>query len=165
MAPVALAATVFDGVGHKGEVVMRRRWHLRLSKLKTGSCSFGGRKNFTGQTVLLPSHILCKMQKQTNSQGSRMETMDAAGHGLYCHLWAARAHSNQRRALIGSWVTPPMTGVIEIKRGGDKNITINHGCGDSDCGGSCNSNGKSDGSGGGGSGGGRGDDSDERQRR
>ncbi len=30
--------------------------------------------------------------------------------------------------MIGSWVTPPTTGVIEIERGGDENITINHGC-------------------------------------
>jgi hypothetical protein len=60
------------------------------------------------------------MQKQKNSQGSRMETMGAAGHGLYRHLWAARARSNQRRALIGSWVTPPTTRAIEIKRGGDE---------------------------------------------
>jgi len=55
-----------------------------------GSCYFGGRKNFTGQTALLPSHILCKMQKQKNSQGSCMETMGATGHVLYHHLWAAR---------------------------------------------------------------------------
>ena len=41
---------------------------------------------------------------------------------------AARASSIQRRALIGSWVTLPTTGAIEIERGGDENITINHGC-------------------------------------
>jgi len=41
----------------------------------------------------------------------------------------------------GSWVTPPTTGVIKIERGGDKNITINHGCGGGDCGGSSNSGG------------------------
>jgi hypothetical protein len=95
-------------------------------------------------------------------QVSRMETMGAAGHGLYCHLWADRARSNRRRALIGSWVTPPMTVAIKIEQGGDKNITINHGCGGGNCGGSCNSDGNSDGDGGGG--GGRGDDSDERRR-
>jgi hypothetical protein len=95
-------------------------------------------------------------------QVSRMETMGAAGHGLYRHLWADRARSNRRRALIGSWVTPPMTVAIKIEQGGDKNITINHGCGGGDCGGSCNSDGNSDGDGGGG--GGRGDDSDERRR-
>ena len=46
---------------------------------------------------------------------------------------------------------PPKTGVIKIKRGGDKNITINHGCGGSDCGGSSNSgdDGGDDGGGGG----------------
>ena len=48
---------------------------------------------------------------------------------------AARTCSNQWSALIGSWVTLPMTGVIEIERGGDENITINHGCGGGDCGG------------------------------
>ena len=51
--------------------------------------------------------------------------MGAAGHGLYRHLWAVRTRYNQRRALIGSWMTPPtMTGAIEIERGGDENITI-----------------------------------------
>ena len=40
---------------------------------------------------------------------------------------AARASSIRRHALIGSWVTPPTTGAIEIERGGDENITINHG--------------------------------------
>jgi hypothetical protein len=40
----------------------------------------------------------------------------------------ARACSNRRRALIGSLVTPPTTGAIEIERGGDENTTINHGC-------------------------------------
>ena len=49
------------------------------------------------------------------------------------------------RVLIGSWVTPPTTGAIEIERGVDKNITINHGCGGGHCGGSCNSDGNSDG--------------------
>ncbi len=63
--------------------------------------------------------------------------------------------------------------------GGDKNITINHGCGGGDCGGSGNSDGNSDGNGGGGGsdggdgggresyggvGGGRVDDSDERRQ-
>jgi hypothetical protein len=63
-----------------------------------------------------------------------MGTMGAGGHGLYCHLWAVRARSNRRRALIGLWVTPSTTGSIEIERGGDKNIAIKHGCGDGDCG-------------------------------
>jgi len=57
---------------------------------------------------------------------------------------AARACSNRRRALIGSWVTPPTTGVIEIERGGDEYITINHGCGGDDCGG-CSNSGSDDG--------------------
>ena len=62
---------------------------------------------------------------------------------------AARACSNRRRALIGSWVTPPTTGVIEIERGGDENITINHGCGGGDCCGGSNSGGHDGGDGGG----------------
>ena len=37
---------------------------------------------------------------------------------------AACACFNRRRALIGSWVMPPTTGVIEIKKGNGKNITI-----------------------------------------
>jgi hypothetical protein len=66
---------------------------------------------------------------------------------------AACACSNRRRALIGSWVTPPTTGVIEIERGGDENITINHGCGGGNCGGGSNSG--SDDGGDGGDGGGK----------
>jgi hypothetical protein len=34
-----------------------------------------------------------------------------------------------------------MTGIIEIERGGDENITINHDCGGGDCGGGSNSGG------------------------
>ena len=66
---------------------------------------------------------------------------------------AACACSNRRRALIGSWVTPPTTGVIGIERGGDENITINHGCDGGNCGGGSNSGGN------GGNGGGRESDS------
>jgi len=36
---------------------------------------------------------------------------------------------------------PPTTGAIEIERGGDENITINHGCGGGNCGGGGNSGG------------------------
>ena len=56
-----------------------------------------------------------------------METMGAAGDGLYRRLWAARARSNQRRALTGSWATPPTTGFIHIERGGEPYGTIDHG--------------------------------------
>jgi len=74
---------------------------------------------------------------------------------------AAQACSNQWRALIGSWVTPPTTGVIEIERGGDENITINHSCGGGNCGGGSNSGGDDGGDDGGdggvGGGGGGGD--------
>jgi len=49
--------------------------------------------------------------------------------------------------LIGSWETPPATGAIEIERGGDENITINHGCSDGDCGGGGNSGGDDGGDG------------------
>ena len=86
------------------------------------------------QTCQVPRHS-CSYLK-----GSRMETMDATGHGLYRHLWAVCTCSNQRRTLIWSWVMPPTTGAIEIERGGGKNITINHGCGGGDCGGGGNSN-------------------------
>ena len=65
---------------------------------------------------------------------------------------AAHACFNQRRALIGSWVTPPTTSAIEIERGGDENISINHGWGGGNCGGSGNSDGNGDGGGGGGGG-------------
>ncbi len=89
-----------------------------------------------------------------------MKTQGTAGHGLYRHLWASRACSNQRRALIGSWVTPPTPGTIKIEQGGDENITINHGCGGRDCGGSGNSDGNSDGDSDGDSGGGGGSGGD-----
>ena len=79
--------------------------------------------------------------------------MGATGHGLYHHLWAARNHFNQQHALIGSWVTPPMTDAIKIEQGSEENVTINHCCGGGDCGGSGNSDGNSDGIGGGGGGG------------
>jgi len=89
-----------------------------------------------------------------------METMmmgDSDGRGCQ-RLF----QSNQRRVLMGSWVMPPTTGTIKIKRGGDKNITINRSGGDNDGedgGDSFNGGGReSDGS----IGGGRGDDSDER---
>ena len=53
-------------------------------------------------------------------------------------------------------MTPPTTGIIEIERGGDENITINHGCGGGDCDGSSSSGGGDGGDGGdGGNGGGR----------
>jgi hypothetical protein len=56
-----------------------------------------------------------------------MGTMGAVGDGLYRRLWAVHAHSNQWRALTGSWVTPPMTGFIQIERGGEPYSTIDHG--------------------------------------
>ena len=46
--------------------------------------------------------------------------MGAAGHGLFCHLWAVRTCSNRRCALIGLWVTLSTTGSIKIKRGDEK---------------------------------------------
>ena len=75
--------------------------------------------------------------------------MGATGHCLYRRLWPSGAGSNLWRALIGSWVMPTSNGSIEIERGGEKNITINHGCGGSDCGGGGNSDSNSDGDGGG----------------
>ncbi len=86
--------------------------------------------------------------------------MGAASHGLYRHLWAVSARSNRRRALIGLWVTPSTTGSIEIEQGGDENITIKHGCGGGDCGGSGNSDGDGGGGGGGSGGDGGGRESD-----
>ena len=86
---------------------------------------------------------------------SHTETMGAAGHCLYRRLWPSGAGSNIWRALIGSWVMPPSNGSIEIKRGGEKNITINHGCGGGDCGSGGNSESKSDDGDGGGDGGGK----------
>ncbi len=36
---------------------------------------------------------------------------------VYRCLWAVGARSAQRRMLIGSWATLPITGAIEIERG------------------------------------------------
>ncbi len=36
---------------------------------------------------------------------------------VYRRPWAVRARSSRRRVLIGTWVTPPMTGAIEFDRG------------------------------------------------
>jgi hypothetical protein len=52
-------------------------------QVKTGYELFWRRKNFT-ETVLFPRHILTAK----NSEGSCMETMSAAGYGLYRHLWS-----------------------------------------------------------------------------
>jgi len=65
--------------------------------------------------------------------------MGAAGHCLYRRLWPSGAGSNLWRAMIGSWVMRPSNGSIKIERGGEKNITINHGCGGGDCGSGGNS--------------------------
>jgi hypothetical protein len=46
---------------------------------------------------------------------------------VYCRLWAVRARSTQRRVLIGSWATLPITGAIEIERGYEHYVTIHHG--------------------------------------
>ena len=75
--------------------------------------------------------------------------MGAPGHCLYRRLWPSGANSNLWHALIGSWVMPPLIRSIEIERGGEKNITINHGCGGGDCGGGVSSDSNSDGDGGG----------------
>jgi hypothetical protein len=46
---------------------------------------------------------------------------------VYRRLWAVRARSAQWRVLIGTWLTPPMTGAIEFDRGGEYYTTIHHG--------------------------------------
>ncbi len=46
---------------------------------------------------------------------------------VYRHLWAVRARSAQRRVLIGTWATLPITGAIEIKQGCEHYVTIHHG--------------------------------------
>jgi hypothetical protein len=40
-------------------------------------------------------------------------------HTVYRRLWAVRARSAQRRVLIGTWSTPPMTGAIKFDGGGE----------------------------------------------
>jgi hypothetical protein len=44
--------------------------------------------------------------------------MGAVGLGLYRCLWTVCACSTQWSVLIRSWATPPMTGDIQIERGG-----------------------------------------------
>jgi hypothetical protein len=46
---------------------------------------------------------------------------------VYHCLCAVRAHSAQQRVLIGTWLTPPMTGAIKFDRGGEYYPTIHHG--------------------------------------
>jgi hypothetical protein len=58
-----------------------------------------------------------KQKFVTRNQG---DPMGVSGFGSFFCLWAVRARSNRWRALIGSWVTPPTTGFIEIKRGGGR---------------------------------------------
>ncbi len=76
---------------------------------------------------------------------SHTETMGATGHCLYRRLWPSGAGSNLWCALIGSWVMTPSNGSIEIERGGEKNTTINHGCGGGNCGSGGNIDSNSDG--------------------
>jgi hypothetical protein len=46
---------------------------------------------------------------------------------VYRRLLAVRACSAQQRMLIGTWVTPPMTGAIKFDWGGEYYPTIHHG--------------------------------------
>ena len=43
---------------------------------------------------------------------------DAANHGIHRLLWTFFAHFSQRRALTRSLAMPPLTGAIQIERGG-----------------------------------------------
>ena len=97
--------------------------------------------------IFLLSALPSLSKKQKNSHGSHTEIMGATGHCLYHRLWPSGAGSNLWRAFMGSWVMPPLTGSIKIERGGEKNITINHGCGGCDCGSGSNSDSNSDGDG------------------
>ena len=45
---------------------------------------------------------------------------------LYRRLWAIRARSDQQIMFMGSWVTPPTTSAIQIKREGKNYSTINN---------------------------------------
>ncbi len=77
----------------------------------------------------------CVTTREPNQQKRERERAhgtidDIAGHGLYRHLWAVRACSNQRHVLIGSWATSSMTNAIQIKQGGVSSYgTIDHGKG------------------------------------
>ena len=68
-----------------------------------------------------------KINKYKREREHNTETMGAAGDGLYRRLWAVLAHSNQQRTLTGSWATPPTTGFIQIKQGGEPYVTMDHG--------------------------------------
>ena len=58
-----------------------------------------------------------KTKNKNLSHGTRAIRWASVGLSFFC-LWAVHTRSNRWRALIGSWVTPPKTGFIEIKRGG-----------------------------------------------
>ena len=60
-----------DGMGGGGVMpnsVVRAKQNKAV-QVKNGVLLFWRKKNFSGQTVLFLSHILCKMQNQKNSQG------------------------------------------------------------------------------------------------
>ena len=107
---------------------------VRLYKLKTGPSSFSGRKIFTGQTVFF---FRASARKTRNKNSSH----EPGRYHVCQRLWLfllpmgrPRPFQSTSRVDRVMWVTPPTTGSIEIKQGGDENITINHGCSGSDCG-------------------------------
>ncbi len=107
----------------------------KTDRIETHSSLFGG-------TFFLQPDRPCfffqslgeKNKKQKFVTQNPGDTMGVSGFGSFFCLWAVRTRSNRWRTLIGSWVTLPTTGSIEIKLGGAKNITIDHGSGGADCG-------------------------------
>ena len=61
-----------DGMGGGGGVMPNsvvRAKQKKAVQVKNGVLLFWRKKNFSGQTVLFLSHIVCKMQNKKNSQG------------------------------------------------------------------------------------------------
>ena len=86
---------------------------VRLSKLKPDTSSFGGRKNFTGQTVFFFRASARKTKNKNSSHGTRAIRWASADGSFFC-LWAVRAHSARGRALTEPWATPPTAGAMKI---------------------------------------------------
>ena len=103
-------------------------------RIETHSSEFGGTFFYNRTDRVFFQGLGEKNKKQKFVTRNQGDPMGVSGFGSFFCLWAVRARSNRWRALIGSWVTPPTTGSIEIVRGGAENITINHGSGGGDCG-------------------------------
>jgi hypothetical protein len=81
---------------------------------------FVGEKTSSRRTSNLFNPFLCKLQTRKNSHRTRAETMVAAGHGLYYHLWPVLVCSSQAILFNTPEVMPPQGSFGEIGQEGKK---------------------------------------------